>query len=198
MSDAVKRVSAEISGSVTSGSRDVQGDSALASGRASSNHLSRSRLARKRRHGARCVAPDPHPGSDGPGRVTQRHSGRRHSLAAGSRHGVPSTGRGSSGGHANRLVGALEEDDEHGGVVCRPGISRSRPAPGSLVPLMITDRQDRPLHCSQLKGRPRSSTTGMEATGNRSRAIPLGPACRWTQPTLIIYALSINIHSGDD
>ena len=39
MSDAVKRVSAEISGSEISGSRDFQPDSALASGRASGNQL---------------------------------------------------------------------------------------------------------------------------------------------------------------
>ncbi len=47
MSDAVKRVSAEISGSEISGSRDFQADSALASGRASGNQLGRPRFARK-------------------------------------------------------------------------------------------------------------------------------------------------------
>ena len=52
MSDAVKRVSAEISGSEISGSRDFQADSALASGRASGNQLGRPRFAR---HGGRCA-----------------------------------------------------------------------------------------------------------------------------------------------
>ncbi len=49
MSDAVKRVSAEISGSEISGSRDFQADSALASGRASGNQLGRPRFARDTR-----------------------------------------------------------------------------------------------------------------------------------------------------
>ena len=47
MSDAVKRVSAEISGSEISGSRDFQADSALASARASGNQLGRPRFARR-------------------------------------------------------------------------------------------------------------------------------------------------------
>jgi hypothetical protein len=47
MSDAVKRVSAEISESEISRSRDFQADSALASGRASGNQLGRPRFARK-------------------------------------------------------------------------------------------------------------------------------------------------------
>jgi AraC-like DNA-binding protein len=48
MSHAVKRVSAEISESEISGSRDFQADSALASGRASGNQLGRARFARIR------------------------------------------------------------------------------------------------------------------------------------------------------
>jgi hypothetical protein len=47
MSDAVKRVSAEISESEISRSRDFQADSALASGRASGNQLGRPRSATK-------------------------------------------------------------------------------------------------------------------------------------------------------
>jgi hypothetical protein len=53
MSDAVKRVSAEISGSEISGSRDFQADSALASGRASGNQLGRPRFARRVSHKSR-------------------------------------------------------------------------------------------------------------------------------------------------
>jgi hypothetical protein len=53
MSDPVKRVSAEVSESEISGSRDFQADPALASGRASGNQLGGPRFARIARLGGR-------------------------------------------------------------------------------------------------------------------------------------------------
>jgi hypothetical protein len=86
MSDAVKRVSAEISESEIPRSRDFQADSALASGRASGNQLGRPRFARK---GARPSDSRP------PGAVARRARGEKggvRDVAVWSRFDFPGGG----------------------------------------------------------------------------------------------------------